>query len=53
MEAYLQVMDDAQLEQIVGGDGHGYVKTLTKDCPDVVDEICIGIGPIQACKSCS
>ena len=28
MEAYLQVMDDAQLEQIVGGDGHGYVKFL-------------------------
>ncbi len=50
---YVQTASDKELELLVGGAGAGWVKTLTKDCPNVVSEVCGSLfGWISACKNC-
>lgn len=50
---YVQTASDKELELLVGGDGKGFVKTLTKDCPNVVSQVCGSInGWVSACKNC-
>lgn len=39
----VQVVSDTELEVLIGGEGPGIVKTLTKDCPNVLSEVCGGI----------
>ena len=51
-EKYLQVVEDEELEQLVGGIGPGYMETLTKDCPRVTPQICVPINGIWTCKRC-
>lgn len=52
MENFVQTVSDEELELLIGGDGNGFVKTLTKDCPQVVSEICVsGLG-VTVCKDC-
>ena len=51
-EKYLQVVEDEELEQLVGGIGPGYIETLTKDCPRVTPQICLPINGIWTCKRC-
>lgn len=51
MNNFIQVTNDEELELMIGG-GDGILETLTKDCPDVVSEVCIGPGWLQVCKSC-
>lgn len=50
---YVQVASDKELELLVGGAGAGVVKTLTKDCPEVVSQVCGSFfGWVSACKNC-
>ncbi|MGX7389643.1 hypothetical protein B8A42_09300 [Dolosigranulum pigrum] len=39
----VQVVSDTELEVLIGGKGPGLVKTLTKDYPEVLSEVCGGI----------
>lgn len=59
----VQVVSDTELEVLIGGKGPGLVKTLTKDCPEVLSEVCAGISAgvehvvgaqigASACKNC-
>ncbi|MGO5064128.1 type A2 lantipeptide [Clostridium sporogenes] len=50
MGIYVEAASDDELELMVGGKDGGYVKTLTKDCPNIVSKVCIGIVPL--CKNC-
>lgn len=52
MESFVQTVSDEELELLIGGDGNGFLKTLTKDCPQVVSEVCGTLGAISVCKSC-
>lgn len=52
MKNYVDFLSDEELELLVGGSGSGYVKTLTKDCPNVVSGVHISIGPISIDKNC-
>jgi Type-A lantibiotic len=50
---FIQTATDNELEMLIGGKGAGYVKTLTKDCPNVVSQVCGSLGGwISACKNC-
>ncbi|PEE26860.1 MULTISPECIES: type A2 lanthipeptide [Bacillus cereus group] len=51
-EKYLQVVEDEELEQLVGGAGPGWVETLTKDCPWKQPVACITIMGQRICKKC-
>lgn len=37
---------------LIGGADRGWIKTLTKDCPNVISSICAGT-IITACKNCA
>lgn len=51
-EKYLQVVEDEELEQLVGGAGPGWIETLTKDCPGNRPYACIYIFNQLICKNC-
>lgn len=51
-EKYLQVVEDEELEQLVGGAGPGWVETLTKDCPWKQPGACVIIMGQKICKKC-
>lgn len=51
-EKYLQVVEDEELEQLVGGIGPGWVETLTKDCPWNMPVACVTIMGQRICKKC-
>ncbi|QTJ49849.1 type A2 lantipeptide [Dolosigranulum pigrum] len=44
----VEVIKDKELEQMIGGVGPGLVRTLTKDCPNVVPKVCFD----GKCKYC-
>ena len=43
-------MSDEVLETLVGAGG--VVPTVTKDCPDTVSSVSVGVGPVSASKDC-
>ncbi|MGT2732984.1 MULTISPECIES: type A2 lanthipeptide [Streptococcus] len=51
-EIYVQTATDQEIALLVGGAGSGLVKTLTKDCPGFLSNICVNIGFISGCKNC-
>ncbi|BDD38857.1 type A2 lanthipeptide [Streptococcus ruminantium] len=51
-EIYVQTATDQEIALLVGGAGSGLVKTLTKDCPGFLSNICVNIGFISGCENC-
>ncbi|MEC1984122.1 type A2 lanthipeptide [Bacillus cereus] len=51
-EKYLQVVEDEEIEQLVGGVGPGWIETLTKDCPANKPYACVTIMGQTICKKC-
>lgn len=48
----VQAVSDERLEVLVGGKGPGLLKTLTKDCPGTVSDVCVDILVVSAYKHC-
>lgn len=48
----VQAVSDERLEVLVGGKGSGLLKTLTKDCPGTVSDVCVNLAVVSTCKKC-
>lgn len=46
----IENVSDEELETLVGAGG--VVPTVTKDCPDTVSSVSVGVGPVSASKDC-
>ncbi|CCF02700.1 MULTISPECIES: type A2 lanthipeptide [Streptococcaceae] len=51
-QIFVETVSDQELEMLIGGADRGWIKTLTKDCPNVISSICAGT-IITACKNCA
>lgn len=49
---FVETVSDQELEMLIGGSGSGWIKTLTKDCPNFISSICAGTF-VTVCKNCS
>ena len=51
-QIFVETVSDQELEMLIGGADRGWIKTLTKDSPNLISTICAGTIN-TACKICA